>query len=108
MRQKSLRTILAGGALVAALALAGPAPAHAAAGPGSVWSWLAGFWGERIAAPGIGTGQGRGERRYTGSAGREKAGSCVDPNGCAQAGARTAGPVCGLRNDAGVCLNPEG
>ena len=105
MKQVSMKTLLAGGALVAALALAGPAPAHATAGPSSVWSWLAGFWGERVATPWTGTSQGG--HRHTGTAGREKAGSCVDPNGCAQATA-AAGPVCGLRNAAGDCLNPKG
>ncbi len=106
MRQESRKTILAGGALVALLALAGPAPADAAAGPGGLWGWLAGLWGERIAAPWSGTGEG--VHRSTGTAaGWEKVGSCVDPNGCAQTAATTSSG-CALRNGAGICLNPKG
>jgi hypothetical protein len=82
MRQQSLmRTLL--GALVVFFTLSGPAPAHAASGPGSLWGWLAGFWGERIATPWIATGKAQGGHRHTGPAARwRKAGSCVDPNGC--------------------------
>ena len=106
MKQDSRKTLLAGGALVALLALAGPAPAHAAAGPGGLWGWLAGLWSERIAAPWIGTGQGA--HRPTGTtAGWEKVGSGVDPNGLAQTAATTSAG-CALRNSAGICLNPKG
>jgi len=110
MKQKplgSLRNVLVGGVLVATLALAGAAPAHAAVGTASpgLWDWLAGLWGERTAASWIGTGQAQGGHRSTSW---EKAGSCVDPNGCAQDAAGTSGSACRLRNDAGVCLIPKG
>jgi hypothetical protein len=108
---ESLRKLLVGGALVATLALAGTAPAHAASGTASpgLWGWLAGLWGERIAVPWIGTGQAQGGHRPTGSpTGWEKVGSCVDPNGCAQDAAGTSGSACSLRGYAGVCLNPRG
>ncbi len=107
MKQESIKTILAGGALVALLALAGPAPADAAAGPGGLWGWLAGFWGERTAAPWVGTGQG--VPRSTGTAaGWEKVGSAVDPNGGSAQAAATTSSGCALRNGAGICLDPKG
>ena len=105
MAHHTLRTVLVGGALVVALTLAGPAPAHAAAGPGTagLWSWLAGLWDA-----GPATGQAQGEHRHAGTAMEwEKAGSCVDPNGCLQT-LGTAPPECRSRNEAGVCLNPRG
>lgn len=111
MKQESFRNLLVGGVLVAALALAGTAPAHAAAGPAGhgFWGWLDGFWGEGIAAPWIGTERARGEHRSTGSStGWEKVGSGVDPNGLAQDAAGTTGSACILRSAAGVCLNPKG
>jgi len=108
MRQQSfMRTLLTGGALVVVLTLAGPAQAHAASGPGSLWSWLTGLWGARVATPWIGTGQAQGGHRHPGTAtGREKAGSCVDPNGCGQtlgtAGVNDSGSAIGSG------LNPQG
>ncbi|HEY2294093.1 MAG TPA: hypothetical protein VGM86_25605 [Thermoanaerobaculia bacterium] len=108
MKQESWRTILTGGALVVALTLAGPAPAHAASGPGSLWGWLAGLWGARIAAPWTGAGQAQGEHRHPGTAtGWEKAGSCVDPNGSC-GGYGTVDPVSGSGNDHGAGHNPHG
>jgi len=108
MKQQSLtRTILTGGALVTALTLAGPAPAHAASRPDSIWTWLAGLWDTRIAAPWIGTGQVQGGHRHTGTArGWEKVGSCVDPNGCGSLGTTDSAP--GPGSDAGAGLNPQG
>lgn len=105
MRQESMRTILAGGALAVALTLAGAAPAHAAAGPGSLWSWLTGLRSERIAAPWIGTGRAPGGHRHPGTL-PGKAGSCVDPNGCLPAANGTT-DTCGARNAAGICLDPQ-
>jgi len=108
MTLQTLRTVLAGGALAAVLSLAGPAPAHAAAGPAGIWNWVAGLWGDGIATPWIGTGQApRGHHQAGTAGGWEKAGSCVDPNGCAQTLGTTIS-VCSSRNSAGICLDPKG
>lgn len=108
MRQQSWRSILTGGALVVALTLAGAAPAHAASGPdGSFWSWLAGLWGPRIAAPWTGPERAQGSRHPGTTTGWEKAGGCADPNGrCGSLG--TADPVRGPGNDTGAGHNPHG
>jgi hypothetical protein len=110
MTQRTLRSILAGGALVAALTLAGPAPAHAAAGPGlaGLWSWLAGSWGDRVSVLRLGEGHAQGYRSPTETRKPEKAGPCIDPNGCANT--QTSGPSsapCTTR-DAGPCIDPNG
>lgn len=111
MAQRTLRNVLAGGALVAALALAGPAPAHAAAGPGlaGFWSWLAGSWGERVATLVFGEGGAQGHRQAHGPARQDKQGVCIDPNGCANNQTTgTSTSVCSMRGDQGVCIDPNG
>lgn len=110
MRQHSLRTFVTGWSLVVALTLAGAAPAHAASGPGgSFWSWLAGLWGPRIAAPWIGTGQAPGGHRHPGTTtGWEKAGGCADPNGGVCVVPGTTDSVRGSGSDAGAGPNPQG
>jgi hypothetical protein len=110
MAKRTLRNALAGGALVAALTLAGPAPAHAAAGPGlaGLWSWLAGSWGDRVAVWVLGEGHAQGHRSSSQTRKPEKAGPCIDPNGCAAS--QTSGansPPCTTR-DAGPCIDPNG
>ena len=105
MKQQSLKTLLTGGALIVALTLAGAAPAHASSGPGdSFWSWLAGLWGPRIAAPWTGTGRAQESRHPGATTGWEKAGGCADPNGCVVPGATDSVPG----SDAGATLNPQG
>jgi hypothetical protein len=108
MAQRTLRNVLAGGAVIAALTLAGPAPAHAATGSDFVglWSWLAGSWGERVALR-VGTGQGQGGRSRD-RAKTEKAGVCIDPNGCAVHQTPAATPLCKAWNGAGGCIDPNG
>jgi len=109
MAQRTLRNVLAGGALIAALTLASPSPAHASAGPDfvSLWSWLAGSWGERVA---LWTGAGHAQGRQKGRPLRpsEKQGGCVEPNGCAKHPTPVATPLCKALNDAGGCVDPNG
>ena len=107
MRQQSLKTIVSACALVAALTLAGPTPAHATSGPGgSFWSWLAGLWGARIATPWSGPGSHLGGHQHPGTVtGWEKAGGCQDPNGgCAVPGTTDSVPGSG----SGPALDPQG
>lgn len=91
-----------------ALTLAGATPAHAASrSAGSVWSWLAGLWGARIAAPWTGTGQAHGSRHPGTITGWEKAGGCQDPNGgCVVLG--TASSTTGSASGTGSPSNPQG
>ncbi len=106
MKQQSWRTIITGGALVVALTLAGPTPAHAASGPGgSFWSWLAGLWGAPIAAPWTETGQSHGSRHRGTTTGWEKNGGCADPNGgCVVPGTTDSLPGSG----SGAGSSPQG
>ena len=41
---------------------------------------------------------------------QEKAGGCIDPNGCANdvTSSQPAGPACGAWNEAGACIDPNG
>jgi hypothetical protein len=109
MVQRSLRSVLAGIALVAALTFASPADAATGPGLAGFWNWLEGSLGERVVALGRGAGhaQGRGNRETTRQL--EKEGACVDPNGCAHyQGTRNASPPCGALTDAGSCVDPNG
>jgi hypothetical protein len=109
MAHRTLRSVLAGGALVAALTLASPSPAHAAPRSDFVglWSWLADSWGERVAlrvgagAPQAQGGRSRGSARESG-----KQGPCIDPNGRCGAPA-TTDAICRTWSG-GVCIDPNG
>jgi hypothetical protein len=111
MAQRTLRNVLAGGAVIAALTLASPSPAHAATGSDFIgfWSWLAGSWGERVALR-VGAGAPQAQGRHEGRPLRpEKQGGCVDPNGCANH--QTTGtliPSCRTSSDLGGCVDPNG
>jgi hypothetical protein len=110
MTQRTLRNVLAAGAVVAALNLTSPMPAHAATGPGfaGLWSWLASSWGERVSLW-MGTGQTQGDRHSRRTNPLEKAGACVDPNGCANHQTTGAAlPSCKVWSDAGACVDPNG
>jgi hypothetical protein len=109
MVQRSLRSVLAGITLVAALSFA--SPADAATGPGltGFWNWLAGSLGERVAALGMGVGPAQGHGSREPARQLEKQGACVDPNGCAHyQGTGSAIPICGALTAAGSCVDPNG
>jgi hypothetical protein len=110
MAQRTLRNVLAGGALIAALTLASPSPAHAATASGfaGLWNWLAGSWGERVAVLWMGEGRAQGGRSRGAARGSEKQGPCIDPNGCAGHQTPAAAPSCKGWNDAGGCVDPNG
>src|SRR5436309_901970 len=111
MAQRTLRNVLAGGAVIAALTLASPAPAHAATGSdfAGLWSWLAGSWGERVALwVGAGAPQAQGSRGRGAAREFEKQVICSDPNGCPGRPAPAATPLCKAWNDAGSCIDPNG
>jgi hypothetical protein len=97
LKRLLLVTLLAGG-----LTFAGPSQAHAApVGPSQgLWKWLTRVWEEGIAVvwgqPG------------TGSSIPEKAGACVDPNGCANSTVTPTGQQCRTHDEAGACVDPNG
>jgi hypothetical protein len=109
MAQRTLKSVLAGGTLVVAMTLG--SPAHAVAGPGiaGFWSWLAGSWGERVGAVWPRAGQAH-EFQHSGiPRDLEKAGGCIDPNGCANGQTTGSTPsLCTRRSDQGTCLDPNG
>jgi hypothetical protein len=91
-------TLLAGG-----LALAGPAQVHAAPiGPAQgAWEWLTRIWREGVA---VMWGGGEARSNYP-----EKAGPCIDPNGCASSSTSTPpSPSCRTQSEAGPCIDPNG
>jgi hypothetical protein len=111
MAHRTLRSILTGGALIAALTLASPSPAHAATGQGFVglWNWLAGSWEERVALQ-IGTGQPRGGKSRGSARELEKQGPCIDPNGRCASTTSTTGTtdtICRTWSE-GICIDPNG
>ena len=108
MAKRTLRRVLAGGALIAAFTLTTPTPAHAGGLTAeSLWGWLAGFW----AGPSVPTTHAAGSSHPQGHArgvGRwEKAGGCIDPNGCASSQATGTSP-CAAHGDIGPCVDPNG
>jgi hypothetical protein len=93
--------------LTAALALAGSAPAQAAqrSAPSGVWGWLESVWTEgigglwRVEKP---------SRSGKTPVGQAKAGTCINPDGCAPNSAGSPGPACSRFNDQGACIDPNG
>lgn len=104
MAQRTLGRVLAAVALAAALTLALPAQADAApaVSTSTLWNWLneiATFWMRPT----------RNVERTRGK--DQKAGVCIDPNGCAtppQALETPQRPACLAWNEAGVCIDPNG
>jgi hypothetical protein len=109
MAQRTVRQVLAGGALLAALTLTSPSPAHASGlGAAGIWNWLAGLWGGPVSTQRAG-GQEQGHWRPKATSGSEKVGACTDLNGCSNSQATGAsGPSCRGWNDFGVCIDPNG
>lgn len=105
MAQRTLKHVLAGGALLAALTLTSPTPAQAAGlSAESFWSWLSGLWGGPTASV-------RTEGRHAGSRHpeqREKAAGSIDLNSCT--GAQTTGVSgsCSAGSDIGFGIDPNG
>lgn len=104
MAKRTLKRVLAGGALIAALTLTTPTPAHASGLTAeSLWSWLSGFWAGAPTLKTTGHSHAQGHARGVG--GLEKAGGCVDPNGCANS-QTTSNSTCMAHSDVGPCIDP--
>ena len=104
MVPRSVRRALAAAALVTALFFVLPTRAEAAplSGPHDFWGWLDSFIEARISV-----WWGMAEKPHP-AALQDKAGPCIDPNGCTdpQSVRRPAG--CTAWNDAGACIDPNG
>lgn len=108
--QSNFRRYLIVGSLVAALTLAGAAPANARdlGGAGHAWAWLQDVWTQGVFALWPGHG------RETSGPGRaaglvpiiSKQGLGLDPNGSPQA--NSASPGCTTCGDQGLGLDPNG
>jgi hypothetical protein len=104
MAQRTLKRVLAGGALLAALTLTTPPPAHAAGlSTENLWSWLSSFWAGPTSAPVSGHVP---VRRHSPGAGPwDKIGVCIDPNG--GTGTQT-GSSCTAGSTIGPAIDPQG
>jgi len=104
MAQRTLKRVLAGGTLLAALTLTTPPPAQAASfSAEGVWSWLSGLWGGPVPTTASGHTQVRGHSPRTEP--WDKIGAGIDPNGCT--GTQTTG-ACGAGSDIGFGIDPNG
>jgi hypothetical protein len=104
MYQHSLKRILVVALLAGGLTLASASQAQAASFEPSqgVWQWLSRVWEEGVAV----LWEGRGA---SGDDIHEKAGVCIDPNGCAPHSMAPAGGLaCRAWSEAGVCIDPNG
>jgi len=107
MAQRNWKRVLAGGAVVAALAFITPPPAQAAVlNTESLWSWLFNLWAGPASIPVSGHAHARKPSPRTGS--WNKIGPCVDPNG--NTGTQASGAsVCGASSsDIGPGMDPNG
>lgn len=106
MAQRTLKRVLAGGALLAALTLTSPPPAHAAGlDAESFWSWLSGLWGGPTAA--VVSGHAHARKPFPRTGTLEKLGAGIDPNGCTST--QTTGvSACGASSDLGAGIDPNG
>jgi hypothetical protein len=106
MARRTLKRVLAGGALLAALSLTTPPPAHAAGlSAESFWSWLSGLWGGPTSTAVSGHAHARKPSPTTESL--EKIGAGIDPNGCTSP--QTSGAsACGASFDIGPAIDPNG
>lgn len=108
MAKRTLKRVLAGVALIAALNLTTPAPAHASGLTAeSLWGWLASFWAVPSAPPAKATGHSHSQGHARGVGGLEKFGGCIDLNGCASSQA-TGASTCTAHGDYGGCIDPNG
>jgi hypothetical protein len=110
MRQRTVKRVLAGVALMAALTLTSPAPAQAAGlGGEGLWGWLTSLFDGRIVSLRTGSGMKPVQRsRHSGSSREvEKSLGCIDPNGCASS-QTTGTSICTAHSDIGVCIDPNG
>ena len=105
MHQRSLKRVFVVALLAGGLAFAGAAQVHAAQFEPSqaLWRWLTRVWEGGVTVlwerPEAGRGDGI----------PEKAGGCIDPNGCPpHVETPAAGPTCHAWNDAGGCIDPNG
>lgn len=104
MAQRTLKRVLAGAALLAALTLTTPPPAQAASfGAEGLWSWLSGLW-ERQAATTV-SGHTPVRRHSPRTEPWDKIGPCIDPNG--STGTQT-GSSCGAGSTLGPVVDPNG
>jgi hypothetical protein len=104
MHQHSLKRVLVVALLAGALAFAGAAQAQAASVEPSqgVWQWLSRVWQEGVTV----LWEGRGVGHDAGI--HEKAGACIDTNGCAPRSMAPGGPTCHAWTEAGACIDPNG
>jgi hypothetical protein len=103
MAQRTLKRVLAGGALLAALTLTTPPPAQAASfGAEGLWSWLSGLWGGPAPTTVGGHTYVRRHSPRTGS--WDKIGPCIDPNG--STGTQT-GSSCGTGSSLAPVVDPN-
>lgn len=106
MAQRTLKRVLAGGALLAALSLTTPPPAQAAGlGMESVWNWLSGLWGRP--APTMVSGHAHARKPSPRTGPLDKIGAGIDPNGCTGS-AGVSGSSCAAGSDVGSGIDPNG
>jgi hypothetical protein len=107
MAQRTLRRILAGGALLAALTLTTPPPAHAAGlSTESLWSWLSTLWTGPARTTVSGHAPARKPSPTTGFL--EKIGVCIDPNGGTGTQTGGASPCGASSSDVRPSTDPNG
>jgi hypothetical protein len=107
MAQRTLKRILTGGALMAALTLTTPAPAHAAGlNTENLWNWLSSFWAGPTSATVSGHTLVR--RHSPGTGPWDKIGAGIDPNGCTGTQpAGSSGSPCTAGSNIGPVIDPN-
>lgn len=110
MPKHAFGRFLAVAILLGALALSGPAHAATrspAEGGQGFWGWLSRLWETGIST--LFGDERNAPRSGRGTGGLEKAGVCIDPNGCGDhSTASPSGGTCSAWNEAGVCIDPNG
>jgi hypothetical protein len=106
MAQRTLKRVLAGGALMAALTLTTPTPAQAAGlNAESLWSWLSSLWAGP--APTAVSGHAHASKPSSRIGPLEKLGPCIDPNG-GTGSAGTSGSSCVAGSNIRPDIDPNG
>jgi hypothetical protein len=105
MAQRTLKRVLAGGALIAALTLTTPTPAQAAGlSAESLWGWLSSLWaGPAPIAP---SGHVHARKPSPRIGPLEKLGPCIDPNG-GTGSTGTSGSSCTAGFNTGPDIDPN-